>query len=113
MLSRVTTFAVDGLVSERVTVEVDVRQGLPAFTIVGRGDASVRESRERVHAALLNCGFAFPQRRITVNLAPAHLRKVGPGFDLATACGVLAASEQIPASALERWAVFGELGLDG
>ena len=113
MLARVTTFAIDGLASRRICVEVDLRSGLPAFTIVGRGDASVRESRERVHAALLNCGFAFPQRRITVNLAPAHLRKVGPGFDLATACGVLAASEQIPASALERWAVFGELGLDG
>jgi magnesium chelatase family protein len=113
VLARVTTFAIDGLASRRVAVEVDLRSGLPAFTIVGRGDAAVRESRERVHAALLNCGFAFPQRRITVNLAPAHLRKIGPGFDLATACGLLAASEQIPASALERWAVFGELGLGG
>jgi magnesium chelatase family protein len=113
VLARVTTFAIDGLASRRVAVEVDLRSGLPAFTIVGRGDAAVRESRERVHAALLNCGFAFPQRRITVNLAPAHLRKVGPGFDLATACGLLAASEQIPAAALERWAVFGELGLGG
>jgi magnesium chelatase family protein len=113
VLARVTTFAIDGLASRRVTVEVDLRSGLPAFTIVGRGDAAVRESRERVHAALLNSGFAFPQRRITVNLAPAHLRKIGPGFDLATACGLLAASEQIPASALGRWAVFGELGLGG
>jgi magnesium chelatase family protein len=113
MLAHVTTFAIDGLASRRVTVEVDLRRGLPAFTIVGRGDAAVRESRERVHAALLNCGFAFPQRRITVNLAPAHLRKVGPGFDLATACGILAASEQLPAAELERWAVFGELSLSG
>ncbi|MCA1683368.1 MAG: ATP-binding protein, partial [Actinobacteria bacterium] len=113
MLARVTTFAIDGLASRRITVEVDLRRGLPAFTIVGRGDAAVRESRERVHAALLNAEFAFPQRRITVNLAPAHLRKVGPGFDLATACGILAASEQLPASGLERWAVFGELSLGG
>jgi magnesium chelatase family protein len=113
MLARVTTFAIDGLASRRVTVEVDLRSGLPAFTIVGRGDAAVRESRERVHAALLNAGFAFPQRRITVNLAPAHLRKVGPGFDLATACGLLAASEQVPAEHLDRWAVFGELSLGG
>jgi magnesium chelatase family protein len=113
MLARVTTFAIDGLASRRITVEVDLRRGLPAFTIVGRGDAAVRESRERVHAALLNSGFAFPQRRITVNLAPAHLRKVGPGFDLATACGILAASEQLPATELERWAVFGELSLSG
>ncbi|MEY2443233.1 MAG: magnesium chelatase family protein [bacterium] len=113
MLARVTTFAIDGLASRRVAVEVDLRTGLPAFTIVGRGDAAVRESRERVHAALLNSGFAFPQRRITVNLAPAHLRKIGPGFDLATACGLLAASEQIPTGDLARWAVFGELSLGG
>ncbi|MEA2154698.1 MAG: magnesium chelatase family protein [Solirubrobacteraceae bacterium] len=113
MLAHVTTFAIDGLASRRITVEVDLRRGLPAFTIVGRGDAAVRESRERVHAALLNSEFSFPQRRITVNLAPAHLRKVGPGFDLATACGILAASEQLPAAELERWAVFGELSLSG
>jgi magnesium chelatase family protein len=113
MLADVTTFAIDGLASRRVTVEVDLRRGLPAFTIVGRADAAVRESRERVHSALLNSGFQFPQRRITVNLAPAHMRKVGPGFDLATACGVLAASEQLPANELERWAVFGELSLSG
>ena len=113
MLAHVTTFAIDGLSSRRVTVEVDLRRGLPAFTIVGRADAAVRESRERVHSALLNSDFQFPQRRITVNLAPAHMRKVGPGFDLATACGVLAASEQLPAAELERWAVFGELSLGG
>jgi len=113
MLALVTTFTIDGLSSRRITVEVDLRRGLPAFTIVGRGDAAVRESRERVQTALVNAGFEFPQRRITVNLAPAHLRKVGPGFDLATACGVLVASEQLPATALERWAVFGELSLGG
>ncbi|HUR83772.1 MAG TPA: YifB family Mg chelatase-like AAA ATPase [Solirubrobacteraceae bacterium] len=113
MLAHVTTFAIDGLASRRITVEVDLRRGLPAFTIVGRGDAAVRESRERVHAALLNSAFAFPQRRITVNLAPAHLRKIGPGFDIATACGILAASEQVPLPELERWAVFGELSLSG
>ena len=113
MLAHVTTFAIDGLSSRRITVEVDLRRGLPAFTIVGRGDAAVRESRERVQSALVNAGFDFPQRRITVNLAPAHLRKVGPGFDLATACGVLAASEQLPGAQLEQWAVFGELALGG
>ena len=113
MLAHVTTFTLDGLSSRRITVEVDLRRGLPAFTIVGRGDAAVRESRERVQTALVNAGFEFPQRRITVNLAPAHLRKVGPGFDLATACGVLVASEQLPAADLARWAVFGELGLGG
>ena len=112
-LARVTTYAIDGIDSRRVTVELDIRLGLPNFSIVGLGDKAVREARERVHAALLNSGFEFPQKRITANLAPAHLRKVGPGFDLAIACGVLAASGQIPAAALERWAVFGELSLSG
>lgn len=113
MLSRITCFALDGLTPRRVTVEVDLRTGLPALTIVGRADAAVRESRERVHSALLNSGFDFPQRRITVNLAPAQLRKQGPGFDLATACGILAASGQVPGDRLARWAVFGELSLGG
>jgi len=113
MLAHVTTFAIDGIEPRRVTVEVDVRQGLPAFAIVGLGDRSVREARERVRGAILNSGFAFPQSRVTVNLAPAYLRKQGPGFDLAIACGVLAASHQVPAEALQRLAVFGELGLDG
>ncbi len=103
MLARVTTFAIDGLEPRPVTVEVDLRSGLPAFTIVGLADRAVREARERVRAALLNSGFEFPLRRITVNLAPAHLRKAGPGFDLAIACAILAASGQLPADALARW----------
>jgi magnesium chelatase family protein len=113
VLSRVFTFAIDGLESRPVLVEVDVRLGLPAFTIVGLGDRAVREARERVHGALLNSGFDFPQRRVTVNLAPAYLRKGGPGFDLAIACGVLAASGQVPAERLVRVAVYGELALGG
>ena len=94
MLARVTTFAIDGLEPRRVTVEVDVRAGLPSFTIVGLGDRAVREARERVRAAILNSGFEFPLKRVTVNLAPAYLRKAGPGFDLAIACAILAASGQ-------------------
>jgi magnesium chelatase family protein len=113
MLAHVTTFAIHGVESRRVTVEVDIRPGLPAFTIVGLGDRAVRESRERVRSAILNSGFEFPARRITVNLAPAALRKEGPGFDLAIACGVLAAVGQLPASVMERVAVFGELALSG
>jgi magnesium chelatase family protein len=113
VLARVTTFAIDGIRSRRVTVEVDLRQGLPGFAVVGLGDKAVRESRDRVRAAIQNCGFDFPQRRITANLAPAYLRKSGPGFDLAIACGILAASGQVPAAELERWAVFGELSLGG
>jgi magnesium chelatase family protein len=113
VLAHVTTFTIAGLDPRRVTVEVDLRPGLPTFTIVGLGDRSVREARERVHAAILNSGFEFPARRVTVNLAPAYLRKAGPGFDLAIAAGVLAASGQLPAEALERLAVFGELSLSG
>jgi magnesium chelatase family protein len=113
MLARVHTFAIDGLDTTPVTVEVDVRQGLPAFAIVGLGDAAVREARERVRGALLNSGFEFPQRRIVANLAPAHLRKVGSGFDLPLAIGVLVASGQVPAERLDRLAVFGELSLTG
>jgi len=113
MLARLTTFAIDGLASRRITVEVDLRTGLPGFTIVGRGDAAVRESRERVHSAVRNSGFEFPNRRVTVNLAPAYLPKSGPGYDLATACGLLVASGQVPAEHADRWAVFGELSLGG
>ena len=113
MLSRVTTFAIRGIDSLRVTVEVDVRQGLPAFAIVGLGDRAVREARERVRFALQNSGFEFPQRRVTVNLAPAYVRKVGAGFDLAIACGILAATGQVAPETLQRCAVFGELSLSG
>lgn len=113
MLARVCTFAIDGVDPRQVWVEVDIRAGLPAFTVVGLGDVAVRESRERVRSAIQNSQFEFPQTRITANLAPAFLRKVGPGFDAALALGVLAASGQIPVTAIERYAVFGELSLTG
>src|SRR3954451_13897904 len=113
MLARVHTFALDGLDTAPVAVEVDIRPGLPAFVIVGLGDAAIREARERVRAALANTGFEFPQRRITANLAPAHLRKGGSSFDLPIALGVLAASGQVPAEMLDEVAVFGELSLTG
>jgi magnesium chelatase family protein len=113
MLARVATFAIDGVDPRRVWVEVDIRPGLPAFTIVGLGDAAVRESRDRIRSAILNSGFKFPERRITANLAPAFLRKVGPGFDAALALGVLASSGQVPLEALSAYAVFGELSLGG
>ena len=113
MLARVATFAIDGVDPRQVWVEVDIRSGLPAFTIVGLGDVAVRESRDRVRSAILNSGFKFPDRRITANLAPAFLRKVGPGFDAALALAVLAASGQLPPSALRAYAVFGELSLGG
>jgi magnesium chelatase family protein len=113
MLARVTTFALDGVEPRRIFVEVDIRPGLPAFTIVGLGDLAVRESRERVRAAVQNSGYDFPQRRITANLAPASLRKVGPGFDAALALAVLAASGQFAAARLAEVAVYGELSLSG
>jgi magnesium chelatase family protein len=113
MLARARTFAIDGVHPRPVWVEVDIRSGLPSFTIVGLGDTSVRESRDRIRAAILNSGFEFPQSRITANLAPAFLRKAGPGFDAALALSVLVASGQIPAEALDSYAVFGELSLGG
>src|SRR5437660_7608489 len=113
MLARIATFAIDGIDPRHVSVEVDIRPGLPTFTIVGLGDAAVRESRDRVRSAIFNSRFEFPQTRITANLAPAFLRKVGPGFDAALALAVLAASGQVPADALTGYAVFGELSLGG
>src|ERR1700744_6694800 len=96
-----------------VTVEVHLANGLPSFSIVGLPDLEVRESRERVRAALQNCGFDFPVRRITVNLAPADLPKESGRFDLPIALGILAASGQIPADALDRYEFAGELSLTG
>src|SRR5947199_4212693 len=113
MLARLATFAIDGVDPRQVWVEVDIRAGLPAFTIVGLGDAAVRESRDRIRSAILNSGFKFPPTRITANLAPAFLRKVGPGFDAALALAVLAASDQLPPGSLDDYAVFGELSLSG
>ncbi|HEX3833327.1 MAG TPA: YifB family Mg chelatase-like AAA ATPase, partial [Solirubrobacteraceae bacterium] len=113
MLARVTTFAIDGVQPRQVWVEVDIRSGLPTFTIVGLGDTAVRESRDRIRAAILNSGFRFPEKRITANLAPAALRKAGPGFDAALALALLAASGEVPRDRLDRYAVFGELSLGG
>ena len=113
MLAAVATFTLDGVHAQEVTVEVDVRRGLPTFTLVGLPDRAIRESRERVRAALLNSGLEFPQKRLTVNLAPAHVRKAGPSFDLAIAVGLLAASSQVPPERLEDCALVGELSLSG
>jgi magnesium chelatase family protein len=113
VLASVSTFALEGVRSHQVTVEVDVRRGLPAFTLVGLPDRAVRESRERVRAAVQNSRLDFPMKRLTVNLAPAHVRKAGPGFDLAIAVGLLAASGQVPREALAGTAVCGELSLSG
>jgi magnesium chelatase family protein len=113
MLATARTFTLDGISARPVRVEVDVHRGLPSFAIVGLPDAAVREARERVRAALVNCGFEFPLRRIVVNLAPASLRKAGPGMDLAIATALLSASGQLEWERLPRVALAGELALDG
>jgi len=112
MLAKVTSCAVAGLDAAPVQVEVDIGHGLPITTIVGLPDASVNESKERVRSAIRNTGFIFPNTRLTVNLAPADLRKEGPAYDLPIALGILLASEQILADT-DRAIVIGELSLDG
>ena len=113
MLARLQSAAVIGVEALPVHVEVDVSNGLPFFTMVGLPDPSVRESRDRVRAAIRNSGFDFPSHRITVNLAPADLRKAGAAFDLPIALGVLAASGLISSRDTTRIAIVGELSLDG
>ncbi|MCD6289269.1 MAG: YifB family Mg chelatase-like AAA ATPase [Anaerolineae bacterium] len=113
MLSRVTSCALIGLDGALVEVEVDIASGLPGLTIVGLPDTAVKESSERVRAAIRNSGFQWPTRRITVNLAPADLRKEGPAYDLPIAVGILIATEQVWADAVEDALVVGELSLDG
>lgn len=113
MLATVLSSAVLGIDAYVVEVEVDISQGLPTFTTVGLPEASVKESRERVKSAIKNCGFRFPDDRITVNLAPADIKKEGTGFDLPMALGILAATRIIPQEGLSNYLVLGELSLDG
>jgi magnesium chelatase family protein len=111
MLASLLSATLHGLDGRLVRVEVDVAPGLPSFTIVGLADTALQESRERVRGAIRNSGFEYPPRRITVNLAPADLRKGGASLDLAIALGTLVGSEQLKAAG--RWAVLGELSLGG
>jgi magnesium chelatase family protein len=113
MLATAQTFTLDGISARAVRVEIDVHRGLPTFSVVGLPDPAVREARERVRAALVNCGFEFPLRRIVANLAPASLRKAGPGLDLAMAVALLIASEQLELGGDRHTAMVGELALDG
>jgi len=113
MLAKVLSCAVVGLDGELVEVEVDRGRGLPSFVLVGLPDAAVKESGQRVEAAIKNSGLQWPRARLTVNLAPANLRKEGPAYDLPIALGVLAASEQVPLGTLDGAMVVGELSLDG
>ena len=114
MLARVLSSAVLGIDAYLVTVEVDVSNGLPMMSIVGLPDAAVNESRERVRAAIKNSGFIFPyDKRVTINLAPADVRKAGPSFDLPIAIGLLVATGQLSGENLDGTLLIGELSLDG
>jgi len=113
MLAKVHSCAVVGLEAEPIHVEVNIASGLERITLVGLPDTAVRESGERVRAAVTNSGFFFPQHRLTVNLAPADLRKEGPAYDLPIAIGILAAARQVPVESLKDALVVGELSLDG
>ncbi|MBF0595644.1 MAG: YifB family Mg chelatase-like AAA ATPase, partial [Candidatus Omnitrophica bacterium] len=113
MLAKIHSFGINGIDAYPVTIEVDVARGLPAMHIVGLPDSAVKESKERVRSAIKNAGFDFPSGRITINLAPADMKKEGPAFDLAIAFGILAASEEISAELLNDFAFLGELSLSG
>lgn len=113
MLAKVKSYGLTGLIGSPIDVEVDISGGLPAYELVGLPDATVRESKERVRAAVKNSGFEYPQRRITINLAPADIKKEGPLYDLPCAIGLLAASGQVSARLLDEFAFIGELALDG
>ncbi|MFN9856847.1 MAG: magnesium chelatase domain-containing protein, partial [Pseudanabaena sp.] len=113
MLARVWSATILGIDAVQVGVEVDVSGGLPGITLVGLPDTAVQESRERVKAAIKNAGYAFPMRKIVINLTPADLRKEGPIFDLPISIGILAASEQVDPQLLGDHLFLGEVSLDG
>ncbi len=113
MLARVRSGALMGVDAVVVEVEVDMGFGLPMFNIVGLPDSAVKESKVRVVSAIRNCGFQLPVKKVTVNLAPADIRKDGTGFDLPIALGVLAAGEVLEPASLEKHLFVGELALDG
>lgn len=113
MLAKVHSLAVIGLNCEPIEVEVDISAGLGSFTVVGLGDTAVQEARERVRSAIRNSEATFPVKRITVNLAPADIRKVGPSYDLPIAVGILIASGQLEIQELEDSLILGELALNG
>lgn len=112
-LSVVNTRASLGVVAPRVSIEVHISNGLPALTLVGLPETTVKEARDRVRSALINCGFTFPPKRITVNLAPADLPKEGGRYDLPIALAILAASEQLNTDRLGKYEFIGELSLSG
>src|ERR671933_1711768 len=113
MLARAVTHALVGLEPRRVEVEAHLQRGVPAFAIVGLPDRACQEAKQRVRSGIGSAELSWPGRRLTVNLAPAELRKEGSGFDLPIALSILAASRQVPEEALRGHAAVGELALDG
>src|SRR5580765_3133208 len=113
VLASVRSAVLEGVDGRGVTVEVHVSRGLPGYTVVGLPDAAGKESRERVRAALLSSGLDYPMKRVTVNLAPAAVRKSGSGLELAIALAVTSADDTLPDGVLDGVGVLGELGLDG
>ena len=113
MLAQVISGALLGIDGYKVEVQVDLAFGLPSFATVGLPEGAVRESKDRVKAALKNCGFAFPRERVTVNLAPADMKKTGAGFDLPMAVGLVAAQGMLGPEMLSEYLLVGELSLDG
>jgi magnesium chelatase family protein len=113
MLAKITSCSVLGIEGWLIQVEVDVANGLPMFSTVGLPDSTVRESKDRVKAAIKNCGYDFPAKKITVNLAPADIRKEGAGFDLPIAIGILEATEILRQKRAGQYCIVGELSLDG
>lgn len=104
--------AIQGISATTITIEVNVDQGIQ-FSMVGLPDNAVRESHQRIEAALINIGYKIPHKKVTINMAPADIRKEGSAYDLPIAVGILAASEQLQTGLLEKYIIMGELSLDG
>src|SRR3989338_10101558 len=114
MLSKVNSATLHGIDAIPIEVQVDIAKGpLPSLQTVGLPESSVRESRDRVIAAIKNCGYSFPRYRITINLAPANIKKAGTAFDLPIALGLLVSGEIVTQEKISSWLVVGELSLDG
>lgn len=113
MLAKINSASLYGIDALRVEVEVDIASGLPQFATVGLAEGAVRESKDRIRAALKNCGYSFPAKKITINLAPADVKKDGSGYDLPMAVGILVAQGLIRGERLKEYSVVGELSLDG
>ncbi|NLK72059.1 MAG: ATP-binding protein, partial [Clostridiales bacterium] len=113
MYARVLSCSLKGIESEVTVVEADLSNAIPAFHIVGLPDVEVKESKERVRSAIINTGYKFPSKRITINLSPAHTKKEGTHYDLPMAIGILIALEQLHVNDIQEYALIGELSLNG